>query len=214
MTDAPMTAVLISGLLGALVTPFLVRRGLGQLTWSRPLPRWHSLLCAATGFGLGSAAVGLTASRENLALLPALIVWSLALTAIAWCDSIARRIPTPLVRHATVAVFVLLTAGAVVANSWGTWGAGLGGALLMAGALMAAWRYAGAGRGDVRLAALGGLGLGFASAVGLIAGLLAWAVVTLLQSIRAVARGGSLKTEIALAPGLAIGLFVAALPSW
>lgn len=206
-----MTALMIGGLLGALVVPFLVRRGLDQLTWSRPLQRWGWFLCAATGSGAGAATVGLSAARENPALVPALIVWSLALTAIAWCDSITHRIPTRLVRHATVAVLVLLTSGAVVASSWGTWGAGLGGSLFLAGAFVVAWRYAGAGRGDVRLATLGGLGLGFASAVGLIAGLIVWAVVTALPSIRSGARGGSLGAEIALAPGLVAGLLVSVL---
>jgi leader peptidase (prepilin peptidase)/N-methyltransferase len=209
-----MTAPLVSGLLGALLTPFLVHRGLGQLTRSRPFPRWGWFLCSTTGFGAGAAAVGLSAARVPLALLPALTVWSLTLTAIAWCDSTAHRIPTRLIRQATTAVLVLLTLGTVVAGSWETWGAGLGGALFLAGAFAAAWRYAGAGRGDVRLAALGGFGLGFPSAVGLVAGLLAWTAVTAVQSVRLLAQGGSLRTEIALAPGLAIGLLVAALPSW
>jgi hypothetical protein len=45
-----------------------------------------------------------------------------------------------------------------------------------------AWRFAGAGFGDVRLAGLGGLGLGHAADRGLIPGLCVFCVITLAQA--------------------------------
>lgn len=206
-----MTWVLVGGLLGACLTPPLVHRGLRQLRWRRRLPRWSSPLFATAGALVGIAAAWSGPGRTDPALLPALGVWVLALTALALCDAIALRIPTPLLRQATVLVVVFWTVGAAVTGAMGPWARAFGGAVLMGAVFAAAWRYGEAGKADVRLALLGGLGLGFASWVGLVLGLVAWAMVVATQASVSRLRGGSVKTQIALAPGVTAGLLIAAL---
>ncbi|GHE06855.1 hypothetical protein GCM10011381_00400 [Klenkia taihuensis] len=214
MNDTYMTAALVGGLVGALVMPLLVRVGLRQLRSHRPFGRWATSTYVATGFGIGAAAAGLSATRVDGALLPALVAWALALTALAFCDGAARRIPTALVRQAAVVVVLLLAVGSAGTECWVVLAGALAGALLLTGAFMVAWRYAGVGRGDVRLAVLSGLGLGFASPTSLVAGVTVWAAFVAGQSAVCRARGGSFATEIPMAPGFALGSLVAAIEPW
>jgi leader peptidase (prepilin peptidase)/N-methyltransferase len=71
------------------------------------------------------------------------------------------------------------------------------------------WRFAGAGYGDVRLATLGGLGLGHATVHG---GGIAVAVLCAIiatQAIVTLTRGGNRTTTIPLGPALAAGFLLA-----
>jgi prepilin signal peptidase PulO-like enzyme (type II secretory pathway) len=76
--------------------------------------------------------------------------------------------------------------------------------------LLVCWRFAGAGFGDVRLAMLGGLGLGHATHSGLLLGLVAVVAMTVTQAGVAVARGGNRQTMIPFGPALAAGCLLAA----
>ncbi|TYP87447.1 type IV leader peptidase family protein [Blastococcus xanthinilyticus] len=142
--------------------------------------------------------------------MPALMVWGCALVAAASCDAVTQRIPTPLVRQAAVGTGVLLTVGLVVDGGW----RGLllsGVAAAAAGAvLLLCWRFAGAGFGDVRLAALGGLGLGHATHRGLLLAFIAFTVITVTQAVITLMRGGDRQSTFPYGPALAVGFLLAA----
>jgi leader peptidase (prepilin peptidase)/N-methyltransferase len=76
--------------------------------------------------------------------------------------------------------------------------------------LLLCWRFAGAGFGDVRLAVLGGLGLGHATHRGLLMALAAFILTIATQAMLTLLRGGNRRTTIAYGPALAIGFLLAA----
>jgi leader peptidase (prepilin peptidase)/N-methyltransferase len=76
--------------------------------------------------------------------------------------------------------------------------------------LLICWRFAGAGFGDVRLATLGGLGLGHATHEGLLIALAGFALIIGVQAATTLARGGDRRSNIPYGPALAIGFLLAA----
>lgn len=165
---------------------------------------------ALTGCVAGVAGLRASAHAGTWLVAPALMVWACALAAAATCDAFTQRVPTALVRLAGLITGVLLLAGLSWQNDW----RGLlvsGWAAVAAGlALLLCWRFAGAGFGDLRLATLGGLGLGHATFHGALVGLLVFSMITLIQAGVAIARGGNRHTHIPLGPALATGFLVAA----
>jgi leader peptidase (prepilin peptidase)/N-methyltransferase len=103
----------------------------------------------------------------------------------------------------------LLTVGLAVQGDW----TGLvisGVAAVAAGlTLLLCWRFAGAGFGDVRLATLGGLGLGHATHRGLLVALAAFAMITVTQAVIILMRGGNRHSTFPYGPALAIGFLLA-----
>ena len=202
--------VLGGTLFGAVLSPALTSVGMAQLAVHRGATGWSWLFSTLAG-GLAGAATVATAHRADIwGLAPALVIWATALVAAASCDAVTQRIPTALVRQATVAVGVLLSVGLALHRDWA--GLVLSGVASLAGGLtmLVCWRVAGAGFGDVRLAVLGGLGLGHATPNGLVLGLAAFTVVTGVQAGVALARGGTRRTLIPFGPALAAGFLVAA----
>src|SRR3954469_20756470 len=173
MTGTWLGAGVAAALAGAMITPVLTARGLAQL--ARQDAAGAGLrLTAILGGGAAGAAATVAAHRSgNWWLAPALLVWGCALVAAACCDAVTQRIPTPLVRQAGVVTCALLTAALAVHGDWR--GLVLSGVAAVASGLtlLLCWRFAGAGFGDVRLATLGGLGLGHATARGLLVALAA-----------------------------------------
>jgi leader peptidase (prepilin peptidase)/N-methyltransferase len=74
--------------------------------------------------------------------------------------------------------------------------------------LWVCWRFAGAGYGDVRLATLGGLGLGHATVHGGVIAVAVLCAIISTQAILTLARGGSRHTTIPLGPALAAGFLL------
>jgi leader peptidase (prepilin peptidase) / N-methyltransferase len=72
------------------------------------------------------------------------------------------------------------------------------------------WRFAGAGFGDVRLATLGGLGLGHATHRGLLMALAAFTLITVTQAVVTLMRGGDRRSTIPYGPALAVGFLLSA----
>lgn len=148
--------------------------------------------------------------RGSWLVAAAFVVWGSGLVAAAACDAVTQRVPTPVVRAAFIATGAALATGLVLQGDlrrllltgMGVAAAGL--------TLLACWRFAGAGFGDVRLAVLGGLGLGHASGGGLLLGLISVLVATAVLAALVVARGGDRKTLVPLGPALAVGFLVAA----
>ena len=208
LTTATITAFAVAvGLVGC---PQLAGRGLRQISrddaWN---PCTRSVAVVA---GLIAGAVGVLAARQagSWWYLPALLVWALTLAAAATCDALTQRIPTPLVRQGGAVTGLLVLAAATLISDWrGLLLAGLaaGAAALI---LVACWQFAGAGFGDVRLAALGGLGLGHASPRALLWAVAAFTLITAAQAIWTLARGGNRHTLFAYGPALAIGFGLAA----
>lgn len=202
--------LVLGTLAGAVLSPVLTSVGMAQLASGEDASARLRLITTLAG-GLAGAATVETAHRaDTWALAPALLVWGCVLVAAAACDAVTQRIPTALVRQATVAVAVLLSAGLALHRDWA--GLVLSAVAALAGGLtmLTCWRLAGAGFGDVRLAVLGGLGLGHATPIGLVLGLAAFTVVTGVLAGVALARGGNRRTMIPFGPALSVGFLVAA----
>lgn len=193
---------------GAVATPMTGWVGFRQLkerriTWSV----W--VLAVGLGLGAGTATAAGRASASG-PVLATLGVWSVALAGCTVCDWMTHRIPTPLVRQAIAVVTGLLVMTALLDGRWRPIAVGVGACVVLWALTLAGWRIAGVGRGDVRLAALGGLGLGWSSARGVAVGLAVFCAACVLQVIVTLARGGDRHTMIAVGPPLCCGFLAAA----
>jgi leader peptidase (prepilin peptidase)/N-methyltransferase len=195
---------------GAVATPVLAARGLAHLGRPDAMNRGVSLAGALGGIAAGAAAMATTHRTGIWGLAPVLLVWGCALVAAACCDAVTQRVPTALVRQAGVVTCTVL---AVVLAVHGDWpGLALSGVAALASGLvmLLCWRFAGAGFGDVRLATLGGLGLGHATHRGLLLALAAFTLITVTQAVVTLMRGGDRRSTIPYGPALAVGFLLAA----
>jgi leader peptidase (prepilin peptidase)/N-methyltransferase len=183
-------------------------RGLQQL---RSASRSNILLRAGAvgGAAAGAASVLACLRLDRWALIPALLAWSASLVALACCDALSQRIPTPLARQASTVTFLLLTCGLASHRDWRGLLISLVTTVASGLTVLLCWRFAGAGFGDVRLAVLGGLGLGHSTQHGLLLALAAFAAVTVAQAGIILLRGGDRRTPLPLGPALAVGFLVA-----
>ena len=101
---------------GVLVGAELTARGMVQLQ----LDASKRLVWVGRVVGgvAGIAGVIATHRAGSWWLLPALLLWTYGLAAAATCDAATQRIPTQLVRQATVAVAVLVVFAAAGAGHW------------------------------------------------------------------------------------------------
>ena len=207
LTTATITAFSVA--IGVVGCSQLAGRGLRQISRG---DAWSGSTRAVTVVaGLIAGAVGALAARQagSWWYLPALLVWALTLAAAATCDALTQRIPTPLVAQGGAVTALLVLVAATLTGDWrGLLLAGFASAA--AGLILAAcWRFAGAGFGDVRLAALGGLGLGHTSPRALLWAFVAFTLIVAAQAIWTLARGGNRQTMFAYGPALAIGFGLA-----
>jgi leader peptidase (prepilin peptidase)/N-methyltransferase len=210
MTITWLSATVAGALLSGLAAPALTARGLLQLH-RLDLRSTNLLLIAAIGGAAAGAAAVLAPLRwDVLALAPALLMWGAALVAAACCDAVTQRIPTALVRQASVVTFVLLTSGLALHGDWRGLLISIVAAVASGLTLLLCWRFAGAGFGDVRLAVLGGLGLGHSTARGLLVALAALLLIIATQVVIAAARGEHGRTTMPYGPALAVGFLMAA----
>jgi leader peptidase (prepilin peptidase)/N-methyltransferase len=203
-----MVVVAASTLAGAVATPVAGWVGFRQLnerciTWSV----W--VLAVGLGIGAGAATAAGRASAGNL-VLTTLGLWSVALAACSVCDWATHRIPAPLVRQAVAAIASLLLLTALLDGRWRPVAVGIVACVALFAFALVGWRFAGLGRGDVRLAAGGGLGMGWSSARGLALGLAVFCAAWMVQAILILARGGDRYTMMAVGPPLCCGFLVAA----
>jgi leader peptidase (prepilin peptidase) / N-methyltransferase len=203
-------AGLTAALIGTVTSPVLAARGLAQLARQEAGSRGLRLAGALGGGAAGAAAIATSHRAGTWWLLPALLVWGCALVAAACCDAVTQRVPTRLVRQAGVVTCALLTVGLAVQGDWK--GLVISGVASVASGLtlLLCWRFAGAGFGDVRLATLGGLGLGHATHRGLLVALAAFAFITVTQAVITLMRGGNRRSTFPYGPALAIGFLLAA----
>lgn len=211
MISAPLTtaaSVIISGF----AVPALTQTGLRKLH-EKPYPATVIALLGVLGAGLGATAAAMASTTETLAALPGLLTWVCTLSAAAACDARTRRMPTALLRLATLATIGLLVMASVVMKDpsperliRGVLTAAVCGGLLWLG-----WKLGSLGRADARLATLGGFGLGWLELGGLWAGVVVFALVSGLQVVVILVRGGGRKTQLPYGPALAAGFIAAAL---
>lgn len=172
------------------------------------LARWLGVRLAVVGAGLG-ALVG-----WQVGWTPALTAWAY-LTGVClilgYVDSRTRLLPTQLIAPSYAVVVVLLVAAGVADSSGrAIWGA-FAGWVVMGGFYVFMWRIGprGLGYGDVRLAGLLALCLGFQGWGQLVTGLYAGFLLGGLSSLLLVmTRRATLKTAIPFGPFMMLGALV------
>lgn len=201
---------MVGTLFGATLTPVLLAHGLRRVGRNVPFDPYVCWAGALLGCTAGAAAIGASIQAGTWWLAAALIVWACALVAAAACDAITQRVPTSLVRSCGAITGALLIAGSTLHDDWH--GLILSGvAALGAGAaLWLCWRLAGAGFGDVRLATLGGLGLGHGTVRGLVVGAVACCALLVVQAAVTSVRNGDRHARLPLGPALALGFLMGA----
>ncbi|WAX58490.1 hypothetical protein M6B22_06930 [Jatrophihabitans cynanchi] len=105
---------------------------------------------------------------------------------------------------------VLVLAASAAAGHWKWIGSAV--AVSLAAGLIFGffWRFLGVGFGDVRLAILGGLGLAHPTRVGFLVGFGAFVLITLLQAVITLARGGNRRSLFPYGPAIAMAFLLAA----
>lgn len=198
-----VTAGLLSG-------PPLVRRGLAQLS-ERSGDSWATPLGAALAGGFGGVIAVWAANLAGSSWwLPGFLVWAVTLVVSAVCDARTQRVPTPLVRVGASTAAALMVAAGLTTRDWKSLALTVI-AVAVAGLLLAlCWRFAGAGFGDVRLAAAGGVGLGHTTHRGLVLAVAAFITITVLQAIWTLARTRDHRATFAYGPALTAAFFIAA----
>src|SRR3954452_3260024 len=210
MVSSWLGAGVVAALIGTVATPALTTRGLAQLGRHEAASRGLRLAGALGGGAAGAVAIATSHRAGTWWLVPGLVVWGCTLVAAACCDAVTQRIPTPLVRQAGVVTCALLTAALAVHGDWrGLVLSGVG-AVASSLTLLLCWRFAGAGFGDVRLATLGGLGLGHATHRGLLVALAAFVLIPVTQAVITLIRSGDHRSPFPYGPALAIGFLLAA----
>ena len=209
MNSTELAALITGALCSGLAVPALTTRGLRQL--GSPESNTHVLrtVGASVGAVVGATTVFAALRVDNRVLALPLAVWGVVLVAASSCDAVTQRVPTALVRQAIVLVGLLLTSAFVLQRDWRGLLISMVAAALSGLVLLLCWRLAGAGFGDVRLAFLGGLGLGHATHQGLLIAVIAMALATLVQTTIVLRRGGDLQTAIAFGPVLSVGFVIA-----
>ncbi len=205
-----LVGVLAGAVVGLGTVPVLESVGTAQLTGSANRSPGRLLATATTGALSGAAAAVAVQHAGSWWWLPALVVWACTLGASAACDARTQRIPTPLVRQGSAITGVLVTVAAAATADWRGLAVSLAACASAGLILVACWRFVGAGLGDVRLAVLGGLGLGHSSYRSLAAGVGAFAVLTTCQAVWTLARARDRRATFPYGPALAVGFLIAA----
>jgi leader peptidase (prepilin peptidase) / N-methyltransferase len=209
VSSTELAALFTGALCSGLAVPALTARGLQQLGSPESSTRALRTVGASVGAVVGATTVFAAWRVDNRVLALALVVWGVVLVAASSCDAATQRIPTALVRQAIVLVSLLLTSSFVLHRDWSALLTSMVAAVASGLLLLLCWRVAGAGFGDVRLAVLGGLGLGHATHRGLLLAVIAMALATLMQTTIVLRRGGNLQTAIAFGPVLSVGFLIA-----
>jgi leader peptidase (prepilin peptidase)/N-methyltransferase len=156
-------------------------------------------------------AIGAALQAGSLWWLTALAPWAVALAVCAVADAATQRVPTKVVRVAGVVVLIALACTAAALTDYRPLIVGAVGAVIAFGIVALGWKYADVGRGDVRLATLGGLGLGASTLRGLVIGIFAFALVAGIHAAVTYARTRDRKSRIPLGPALTVCFFTAVL---
>jgi leader peptidase (prepilin peptidase)/N-methyltransferase len=159
------------------------------------------------------ALLAVTVLRIQPPLLPAYLYFVVIAVVLAVIDLESRRLPNVIVLPSYVVLAVLLTASSLWRHDfWPLARAGIGGALLFVFFMvLAAAQPAGMGFGDVKLAGLIGLALGYLSWSALLIGAFAGFLLGGIAGVVLLARGRSRDTTIPYGPFLIAGALLAIL---
>ncbi|WP_432511094.1 prepilin peptidase [Kineococcus sp. SYSU DK001] len=145
------------------------------------------------------------------AALPAYLYFGAIAVALALIDLDVRRLPDAIVKPSYLVALVLLAAASAGTGDWGAYGRALvgGAGLWFLYQVTVIVKPGGMGYGDVKLAGVLGLYLGWwgwdALVVGAFAGFLIGGVV----GVAVLLTGGSLKTKVPFGPSMLLGAFLA-----
>ena len=204
-------AVLVGGTLGWWPLAAWVRRSLrtdGGQRMSQRTVRVSSAVSTAVAFGLLVWRFGM------VWVLPALLAFAAASVVLSIVDLAEKRLPNAVIASTLVAVAVLLVVAALGTGQWRSllWAFGGGAAMFAVYFLLALISPSAMGMGDVKLAALVGLVLGWFGLATWLVGLLAAFVVGGIIALIALAlRRVTLRGSIPFGPSMLIGAFAAVL---
>lgn len=189
----------------------LLSGGAAQEHDARPDPdRPHRVVAALVAAAAAASVTYFAAQRLHEPLAEMTIAaWSSFAASAAACDALTHRVPTAVVRVGSVftTLFLLVYGHSVVTLI----GLCVAGTLYLAGRCLA--YVSTLGRGDARIAFLGGLIAGFAAPKGLFTALVVFAAVATLQSGWTVLRGAGHRAMIPLGPAIVASVMAAvALP--
>jgi leader peptidase (prepilin peptidase)/N-methyltransferase len=132
------------------------------------------------------------------------------LAVAATADATTQRVPAGVVRTGGIVTAVALAGAGLATQDYRSLAVALVAVIASAVVLALCWRFAGVGFGDVRLAPVGGLGLGHATRIGITTGLAVFVVITFAQAIYTYAKTRDRKAHFPLGPALAAGFLTAA----
>lgn len=209
----PLWLAAAGGVVGALAGPALVRIATSTLIRPRQVSAGARIgvsVVSAVLFGLVALTFGLTWE------LPAFIFFAGTSVILGAVDLIERRLPNAVLYPSLAVLPVLLALPAVATGAWASLVAsGVGGVALFAiYFVLAVISPGGIGMGDVKLAALIGMALGFLGWTPMLIGGTAGFVVGGLTSLVALLSGrAGLKTALPYGPAMLAGAFVGILLS-
>lgn len=165
-------------------------------------------IAAATAvlFGLVAALFG-----ASWQLLPALCVFAAAAVVLGAVDLLEKRLPNAVLYPSLALLMVLLAITSVITGSWGSFlsALGAGAGLFALYFVLAVVSPSGIGMGDVKLAALIGLMLGYLGWTPLLVGATAGFLIGGLTSLIALMSGrASKKTMLPFGPAMLAGAFL------
>ena len=202
---------LVGGVLGWWPLAAWVRRSLRiearQRMPQRTVRIW-SASCTAAAFGLLTWRFGADWA------LPALLVFAASSVVLSIVDLAEKRLPNTVIAPTLVAVVVLLLVGAFATGDWISllWALGGGVVMFTVYFLLALISPSAMGMGDVKLAALVGVVLGWFGLTAWLIGLLAAFVVGGVIAIIALAlRRVTLRGSIPFGPSMLVGALAAVL---
>jgi leader peptidase (prepilin peptidase)/N-methyltransferase len=203
-------ATACAAVVGAGATPALCVRGLYQLDESERSGPTAMAASAAAGAVGGAVAAQAARHAGSAWWLAALLVWAFTLVAAATCDAMTQRIPTPILRAGGLGAAALIVVAGLATQDWRA--LAITAVVCCAAGLILGicWRFAGAGFGDVRLATVGGVGLGHATQRSVVLALVAFIVLSMGQAIWTYVRTRDRKAHFAYGPALVLGFLVAA----
>ena len=217
---APWWAILALGLagaaLGAALTRVLAGAGYRQpQERDQPLPRhtWWLVIAVALAWGSLTFRIG---GSAQWSLLPAYLFLGVIGAALTLIDLDVHRLPDLIVLPSYPIVFVLLLVPTVVTGQWGALLRAVLAALALFGVYLALALVSpgggGLGFGDVKLAGLLGLGLGWLGwgpvVVSVLAAFVTGGVIALALLL---ARRATRSSHIAFGPSMILGAWVALL---
>lgn len=189
-----------------------------------PLPGRPALWCGSCGSWIGAplalelttaAVIGLLITRfEWQPVVAAYCYLGFLAVALTQIDIAARRLPDRLTLPAYPALLLLLALAATAGGAWGSFGRAMLGGLVSAGGYLLLSLLSGGqvGGGDIKLAGLAGLVLGWLSWHTLASGIvLGFVLAALVSAALLAARRVSRASRISFGPYLLSGAFLALL---